>query len=443
MEDQYIIALSINTFDNSLKAELANGFYQFQSAGKKIQGTITMILHFAFHLVSLITIIVAPAFASQQQKSTDTIETSGFKDGAHHWYDIKDEVHKIIIPNSYQKQYETTQINEIAENILLYQKSNGGWEKNYDMLAILTDNQKNILRSFRNDISMTTFDNGATHSHIEYLAEAYLRTKNERYKDACLRGIDFIISAQYPNGGFPQFYPDTSGYRKYITFNDGAMGGIFKILRNIVQKKPQYDFIDGIRREKVKIAFERCLDCIVQSQIRVNAIRTAWCQQHDNNTLRAQDARTFEPTALCSQESAELVLLLMTIKKPTPAMVETINGAVAWFLRSRIFGIKVVTIKAAKTEYQYHATDEDKIVVQDIQASPIWSRLYEIETNIPLFCNRDGRRVYSLAEVDRERRTGYGWYNYEPDKVIKKYPQWQKKWSPNKNIVEEYLNIIE
>ena len=34
---------------------------------------------------------------------------------------------------------------EIADNILLYQQPNGGWPKNYDMLAILTEDQKKIL----------------------------------------------------------------------------------------------------------------------------------------------------------------------------------------------------------------------------------------------------------------------------------------------------------
>lgn len=48
-------------------------------------------------------------------------------------------------------------------------------------------------------------------------------------------------------------------------------------------------------------------------------------------------------------------------------------------------------------------------------------------TNKPLFANRDGISVYSLAEVDRERRSGYVWYTCEPDLVFKEYPLWQKK----------------
>jgi len=45
-----------------------------------------------------------------------------------------------------------------------------------------------------------------------------------------------------------------------------------------------------------------------------------------------------------------------------------------------------------------------------------------------LFCNRDSKVVYSLAEVARERRSGYAWYTYNPQKVLAKYPAWSQKW---------------
>ena len=74
--------------------------------------------------------------------------------------------------------------------------------------------------------------------------------------------------------------------------------------------------------------------------------------------------------------------------------------------------------------------------MNDSSAAPIWTRYYELKTHRPLFCNRDSKVVYSLAEVLRERRDGYGWYTYEPQKVLKLYPTWQKKWAPGKNVFE-------
>jgi hypothetical protein len=32
-----------------------------------------------------------------------------------------------------------------------------------------------------------------------------------------------------------------------------------------------------------------------------------------------------------------------------------------------------------------------------------------------------------LAEVERERRTGYGWYTYEPQKILNEYVKWKIK----------------
>jgi PelA/Pel-15E family pectate lyase len=363
------------------------------------------------------------------------IDIRGFGDSARHWYGINDEVPKLIKPEPGQEQYDPDQIAEIADNILLYQRSNGGWVKNYDMQAVLTDEQKQSLLRARDDISLTTFDNGTTHAQIEYLARVYARIPDPRYQSAVLRGIHFILSAQYPNGGFPQFFPDTSGYRKHITFNDGAMTGVMEVFRRIVRNEPQYAFIGDPLRQRVRFAYEKGIDCILRCQIRVNDTLTAWCQQHDHVDCTPQNARTFEPKAICSLESSEIVLLLMKIDKPSPAVVNAVNSAVAWFQRSKISGIRVETVKAPKEKFIYHTSDEDRIVVQDKDARPLWTRMYQIESNTPMFCRRDGTIVYTLAEVERERRTGYKWYCEEPEEVMAKYAQWQKKWSPDYSAI--------
>lgn len=366
-----------------------------------------------------------------QSESADAIETEGFGDSARHWHGITDEVPKQIVPVQGQQQYRKDQIKEIADNILLYQRANGGWPKNYDMMAVLTDEQRSALRSVVHDISLTTFDNGATHSQITFLAKAYQTIKDDRYSAACLRGIDYILSAQYPNGGFPQFFPDTSGYRKYITFNDGAMGGVMKVLSDIVRGRKQYAFVDPARRNKVTAAFELGVQCILSCQIPLGDSLTAWCQQHDNITLKPQNARTFEPKAICSMESAELVRFLMSIDRPSPEVKKAVHYAVAWFRGSPLAGIRVETVKMNEKKFIYHSSSEDKVVVPDAAAPPIWSRMYEIGTNRPLFCNRDGKVVYSLAEVELERRTGYKWYGYEPQEVLDRYDEWCERWKTN------------
>lgn len=363
----------------------------------------------------------------------DAIDISGFQDGSHHWYDIEDE-DKVITALPAHPRYEPTDIRHIADNIVLYQKSNGGWPKNYDMLAILTAEQKRALEAVRDEAN-TTFDNGATHSQVEYLAQAFQRTHDERYRDACVRGIDFILSAQYPNGGWPQFYPDTGGYRKYITFNDGAMIGVMAVLHNIITGEPCYSFIDSGRQEKVRRAFQNGLECILRCQVKQNGVLTVWGQQHDNASFQPREARTFEPASLGGEESAEIVRFLMKLENPDERVIASVNAAIRWFVRSQIGGIRVEEFKAAVAHFKYRTVDYDRRVVADSTAPPIWARMYELGTNVPLFCNRDGIPVYSLAEVDRERRAGYTWYTYAPDEILKQYTAWQQRWSPDENAL--------
>ncbi|MHB8579002.1 MAG: pectate lyase [Ignavibacteriaceae bacterium] len=353
------------------------------------------------------------------------IDVSGFDDCAHHWKDITDH-EQFIMPLPGQKRYKPSQVKEIADNILLYQQKNGGWPKNYDMLAILTKEQKDIISKGK-DSNNTTFDNGATHSQVKYLAKAYTLTKDKRYSTAALRGIDFILRAQYPNGGWPQFYPDTRGYRKYITFNDDAMTGVMNVLHNITQNNPDYSFVNRSTREKANIAFEKGIECILKCQIVENGEPTVWCQQHDNIDFSPRGARTFELPSKCGEESSDIVLLLMSINHPSKAIINSIKGAVKWFKDSRIYGIREMTIKAPKVVYKFRTSVTDRIVIKYSTAPPVWARYYALGTNIPFFCDRNGIPVDSLSKVGRERRDGYTWYNYAPQHVLDVYPLWLKK----------------
>jgi PelA/Pel-15E family pectate lyase len=124
----------------------------------------------------------------------------------------------------------------------------------------------------------------------------------------------------------------------------------------------------------------------------------------------------------------DIVLLLMSIKHPSKAVIDAVQNAVVWFNESKITGISVKTIPAPEMVTPYRISTTDKVVVNDEMAPPIWTRYYELKTHRPLFCNRDSKLVYSLAEVQRERRDGYAWYTYAPQKVLEKYSGWAKKY---------------
>jgi PelA/Pel-15E family pectate lyase len=175
-------------------------------------------------------------------------------------------------------------------------------------------------------------------------------------------------------------------------------------------------------------AFTKGIDCILKTQINDAGKPTAWCQQHNEITLEPAWARKFEPPSICNGESSGIVLLLMRINNPSKEIKGAVENAVAWFEESKILNTKVQTIDAPVMETAFTTSKHDKVVVSSAGAPPIWTRYYELKTHRPVFCNRDSKLVYSLAEVERERRDGYGWYTYEPQKVLNKYGEWKKKW---------------
>src|SRR5579875_3806298 len=180
---------------------------------------------------------------AQTQAKFTSIDPAPFENSSHHWYDIFD-VGNVINARPNQPRYKTTDIIPVADNILLYQKNNGGWPKNYDVFAILNEAQKDSLLQVKN-IFNTTFDNGTTYTHVECLARVYYATKIPKYKDACLNGIRYILSAQYKNGGWPQYYPLENNYSRCITYNDGVISGIMNIFKDILDDKEEYAFIDA------------------------------------------------------------------------------------------------------------------------------------------------------------------------------------------------------
>jgi len=262
----------------------------------------------------------------------------------------------------------------------------------------------------------STIDNGATFTQLSFLARVVTAQHLERHRESFLKGLDYLLQAQYPNGGWPQFYPDLTGYYKHITYNDDAMIGVMKLLRDVANARPVYAFVDKERRERAGSAVEKGIECILKTQVIVNGKRTVWCAQHDEVTLAPAAARTFEVASLSGGESVGIVRFLMSIEDPSPAVVEAIDAAVAWFEQSQLKGIKWVE------------NGTDRVVVQDPNGGPIWARFYEIGSNRPIFAGRDGVVKYSVAEIEHERRIGYNWYVETPAKLIQKdYPAWKKQ----------------
>ena len=311
---------------------------------------------------------------------------------------------------------------EVADTLLLYQRTNGGWPKNFEWEDQVTPQQKQELLSQKQKTD-TTIDNGGTYREVRYLARAYGEFKDDRFLKAALKGIGFLLEAQYDNGGWPQYYPLKKGYSRAITFNDNAMIGVMSLLRDITLGVPEFSFVDPRTRQKAAKAVQNGIGCILKCQVVVEGHKTVWCAQHDAKTLLPCKARSYELASLSGAESVKIVRFLMAIETPSPEVTEAIENAVAWFDQVKIVGKRVTTVQDPSAP-----RGRDRIVVQDASAPPLWARFYEIGTNRPFFCSRDGVPKYKLSKISHERRNGYSWLGSYADSLLnKEYPAWQKK----------------
>ncbi len=310
----------------------------------------------------------------------------------------------------------------IAETVLLYQRDIGGWPKNMREERVLSPAEKAELMELKSESHGCTTDNGATFLEMTYLSKMYSQVKDERYKVAFLKGLDYLLEAQYDNGGWPQFYPLKKGYASHITYNDDSMYHIMEILNSLINDDGRFSIQpDEAAIARCKTAFDKGIDIILKTQYKQNGVLTAWCAQHDEVTLAPAAARAFELESLSGQESVGLVLILMSVENPSQEIKDAVNAAVAWFEKTKIEGYE-------RVRFRDENGNKDSKVVANPDAKPMWGRFMNLDDNRPFFCGRDGIKKYDLQEIEQERRGGYGWYTTAPNKILRKYPKWKKKW---------------
>ncbi len=92
--------------------------------------------------------------------------------------------------------------------------------------------------------------------------------------------------------------------------------------------------------QKAKKAFDKGIDCILKTQYKQKGVLTAWCAQHDEFTLAPANARAFELASLSGYESTKIVLLLMSIEKPSREIITSVKSAVEWFEKTKITNLE-------------------------------------------------------------------------------------------------------
>jgi len=314
----------------------------------------------------------------------------------------------------------------VADNMLMFQRSYGGWPKHFKGKTInykqtFSDAEKALIATEVNK-NDATIDNGATTKEIWYLAKMYKQYHNATYLTAVENGLRYLLKAQNKNGGWPQYFPDASLYRSEITYNDNAMINVLKVLQDVTFKRNNLDILDASLIAPSKAAIEKGIDCILKTQVKVKGKLTVWCAQYDASSLKPAKARAFELVSLSGAESVGIVEFLMEQPNPSQAIKDAITSAIAWFNTSKIVGYNFVDVPTPNTP-----KGKDRMLVQDAN-STIWARFYDIETNEPFFTGRDSQKKKDVKDIEYERRNGYAWYGTWPAQLLaKKYPSWVTK----------------
>jgi PelA/Pel-15E family pectate lyase len=317
----------------------------------------------------------------------------------------------------------------IASNIASFQTPAGGWCKNTDFSReprrpgeFYGASKGNPLAPRDEKASTSdpgwafagTFDNDSTTTELHFLAKVLSaqQSRDKTLEASFLKGIDYILSAQYPNGGWPQVFPLQGGYHDAVTFNDGVMQHLVEFLRQVSEGRMSFAFVPQDVRERAGAAWKRGLDCILKCQVKAGGVPTVWCQQYDPLTLEPCPARNYEMPALCASESASLVIALMNLPEPDAATIRAVGDAARWFESSGIKGKEFVP-------------GPDGRVLRDCtDTKPIWARFYSITSGKPVFGDRDHLIHDDVSEISKERRDGYAWFVNSPRKVLDRYPYW-------------------
>ncbi|MDB6075079.1 MAG: hypothetical protein JWO89_2719, partial [Verrucomicrobiaceae bacterium] len=302
-------------------------------------------------------------------------------------------------PASY---YSSVEAKVTAQAILSYQLPSGGWSK-----AVAYDKGPRprggswVSQSYAYHYA-GTFDNRSTTEQIHFLALIYEATKEPAYREAVLRGLEYIFQSQYPNGGWAQCYPLEGAYHDAVTLNDNAMTNVLALLLAAADGKEGFGWLEKDEKARARTAFDQGLATLLRLQVRYDGKPAVWAAQYDVFTLQPASARGFEPEGLSGAgESVETVRFLMKLPRPSAEIIASIEGALQWFADHRLTAL---------------------------DGSVRWARFYDVQHQLPFYPGKkDGRCWPTFEEMIQVNPTGYDFFSTKPGDLITKYAdKWRK-----------------
>jgi len=243
------------------------------------------------------------------------------------------------------------------------QRAAGGWDHRCDVSHLEPQAAEVVRRKGR-----CTFDDEISQGALSFLMSFDQVADEPWLTEAVELAWKHHRQAQFPNGGWPQWYPLRGGYHDHFTFNDGTINDCIAVMLRAWRLYARKELLESSRRGG---------DFIILSQL--PAPQSGWAQQYSYD-LKPAKARSFEPAGVCSAVTARNIRTLVDLYLATDdaKYLRPIPRAVAWLERLKL-------------------------------RPNLWARLYEVGTNRPIYGDRDGKVHYTLEEISQERRTGYSW----------------------------------
>ncbi|QYF88206.1 pectate lyase [Brevundimonas sp. PAMC22021] len=327
--------------------------------------------------------------------------------------------------------YATAEARAVADAVVTFQTPAGGWSKNQDRRIARLPGQR-----FSNDAEtmeqnpanfdapadrfwtfVGTLDNNATWSEMRFLAKVAAHApgpQGDAWRASVIKGVQYLLNAQYPNGGWPQIWPLEGGFHDSVTFNDNAVAQAAMVLRDVSHGEEGFDFVPAELEARAAEATKKAIDVILAAEVRYGDRIMGWPQQVEPLRLVPTSARNYEPRSVASGETTDILIFLMGEPDPSPEMKAAIRAGAAWLEATQVH------------DKSFEMTDDGRKLIDKPGAGPIWSRNYDIVTGQPIFGDKDQTIHDDVNGISVGRRNGYSWWIASPQRALDAYTAWSR-----------------
>ena len=263
-----------------------------------------------------------------------------------------------------------------------------------------------------------TLDNRTTISQLIYLAAFTEATSDPEALLAVTRGLSWLFSAQFPNGGFPQVFPLEPGYHEAITLNDDAMTHTIALLDAAASGTSPWSWLDPSLRSQCAASRDAAIRCLLDCQYRHDGQLTIWAAQHDPLSLAPIAARRKEPASLSGSESSAWLKWLMRHGPLTSDSIAAVSAALKWLAAHPVTGLR-----------HHKAPDGTHFLPDPLSKEIRWARFYHPSSAHPLFYGSDDGKSYpDFESMRRHNRVAYDYFTDAPASLLaSEHQRWLKR----------------